>query len=1239
MENPSRKVIKALVAFISCLSMIGSNHAQNLAFKIPPKNSSAEQRETGKLPLIEILDRIEQYYNVSFAYQKKFLSGKKAVYRVLLNEDLETYLKEILSENQLDFKRIEDITEIIYIVSPLEESKKPGSSSIISDSSQVLTADEKPRKYKVYGTVKGTREEIPVPGVNVLLKGTAEGTTTDSNGNFSLDVPHDSDNILIFSYVGCTTLELPLTKTNRVDVVLTEDVRSLSEVIVTALGISRPQKTLGYAVSSIGSDELTSSGSLNVTSALYGKPPGVRIRTAPGGATSAVTVQVRGLNSLNYSTQPLYVIDGVVMRDGNEKGAAGINNEDYFKDTRIRGNGILDINPTDIETLTVLKGASATALYGSDASSGVILLTTKKGAKRDGLGVDINYQITQEEVAFTPRYQNIYGPGFDRKRNVASGASEEGWVSIDADGDGVVEGKRPLFESYAQFGPTMEGQEVIWWDGSVRKFSPQPDNYKNFYRKGYGSVFNVALVNEIDKWSYRFSVTRGDYAGIQVGGKLARNTINLNTSLKLTDQLNMDLMVNYTNSFVHNRPLKINRLMSSWNGFFSRAENMSLFFNKYKTSAGYKWVPYDQSQRDPEEALKFTTPQGYEVMNILWQQLTNSEDESQDRVISSFTVNYEILKNLKLRGRVGNDFTSTSIETLQHNEYPTEFNGTSSTGSYGSANGRYTLLYTDALLTYTQNFPRGIKFAMNGGFQLRDEKYHSESITTSGGLVQENWFSLSNSYNPTLTTVQSNSKILKYAFLGILNLSYKDYLFLEGTGRQEYSSTLPPGDNSYFYPSVNTGFVFSEAFKMPAFLNYGKLRASYGVVGNAPPAYESNILYNLTNLQTTTGSVISAEANGSLFGNNSIRPERKHEMEFGLDARIFHNKIGVDFSYYRSRTFNQILKLDIPSSTGSDRLLANVGTLESHGWELGLNATPFAKGITWNTGVSAAMNTTTLQSLSSGVDRLILRDFEGNSIHVVAERGQPVGNIYVYPRMTDDAGNFIINDAGLYVIDHSKYVKAGNLLPKFTGGFMNSILYKNFNLQINFDYSFGGQIISPALKYGLGAGLYENTLQYRDAAHGGLPYYINAAGNKILLPKENLSSPDNSQVFHDGVLLKGVKEDGIANTTVIDAATYYINTFTWGNNAWNEEGAIYDNSYIKLREVVLGYTIPKTVADKLHFQSIRVSLIGRNLFYVWRTLKNLDPESTIGTNWLNQGIDEGAGAATRSYGFTVNMSF
>lgn len=1239
MTKPVRKAAyQCVFVFMLVLCVIHFATAQEPAYKATVKKIAKGQddKHKGEKELTEILVQLELIYNVTFAYQKKFLSGKFAVYKPLIDTDLESYLREILTPEQLAFKKIKNAGADIYVISPLEEVKQIVPSS---DFGSDNTLTEPYGTKDVYGCVKDGANGVPIAGANVVVKGTTLGTITDSDGKFTLEIPAANRSRLIFSYIGFMKKELEIDNDEPVQVMLDENTLALAEVVVTALGIAREQKALGYSVGAVNADQLVVSGNTNFASALYGKIPGVRIRTAPGGATSAVTVQIRGFNSLNYSTQPLYIVDGVPIRDGNEKGVAGINNAGYYDDQRLRGNGILDISPDDIENLTVLKGASATALYGSDASNGAVVITTKKGVQRSGLGVDVNYDFSVEKVAFAPNYQNVYGPGYDRETNLALGASADGWVPVDTNNDGVADNTRPLFRAYGQFGPKMEGQEVLWWDGSTRTYSAQPDNYKNFYRTGFNSQFNVALHNQVGKVGYRLSYTRNEYEGIQVGGKLNRNFVNLNTTFRFNSRLKADWMVNYTHSHVYNRPYKINRLTDSYNGFFSRAEKMSLFFDKYQTSEGYKWVPYDQSERNPEEALKYTTPRGYEVMNLLWRQLRDQEEETQNRLISSFTLNYDITHNLQIRGRVGNDITRLAIETKQHNEYPTEFNGTSSTGSYGTSSGDYDMLYADAILSYNKTFNPDFTLGLNAGFQVRDEQYHDESLSTSGGLKVANVFSLDNSYNPELTKTNSDISVLKYAYLAIANFGYKNIFFVEATGRQEYSSTLPPSHNGYFYPSVNTGFVFSDAFELPRFINYGKLRASYGVVGNAPPVYEANILYNTSTLPTLNGSVTSGSSNGNLYGNDGIRPERKYEGELGLEVRMANNRLGADFTYYSNRIKDQILKLDLPSSTGASKVLTNVGELQGHGIEIGLNGNVLTGPLKWNASLNAAFADTKVHELMPGVDQLIFREMEGSSIRVVAEKNESIGNIYVHPRKTDAQGNHIISSEGLYVFDKTKYVNVGNLLPKATGGFLNFWNFKSFSLTMMMDYSFGGKVISNSMKYATGSGMYESTLPYRDAEHGGLTYYVAGNGDKILLDNPDASAPDGSTVYHDGVLLEGVTEEGLANTKVIEAAAYYLNTFSWGNDAWNEVGSIYDNSYIKLREAALTYNFPKSIVNRLHFQRMQISIVGRNLFYAWRTLENLDPESTIGTTWLSQGIDEGSNAANRSYGFKLNLSF
>ncbi|QNF34510.1 SusC/RagA family TonB-linked outer membrane protein [Adhaeribacter swui] len=1073
----------------------------------------------------------------------------------------------------------------------------------------------------------------PMPGVTVLLKGTSTGTATNAEGTYSLQVPN-GNGTLVFSFIGYVTKEVAINNQTVINTSLASDAQALNEVVVTALGIKREQKALGYSVSTVSAEQITQAGNTNFASALYGKAAGVKITTAPGGATSAANVQIRGINSLSGNTQPLYVVDGIVIRNTSETGATNFNNGGYYSDTKIRGNGVLDINPADIESLSVLKGASASALYGSEASNGVIVITTKRGAKNKGLGVDLNYVFNTEEIAFGPKYQNVYGPGYDRETNLQNGATEEGWIPVDLDGDGVNESQRPYFRAYGQFGPKMEGQLVPWWDGSMKTYSARRDNYKDFYRRGYNSSINLALSNQTDKSAYRFSFTRLDNEGIQRGGKLERNTFNLNSNLKLNDKINTDIIVNYVNSKVHNRPEQINRVTANYGGFFSRADDMQTYLDKFQTSAGYKYVPYDQPQRNPSEALKYNI-RATDLMDFLWRQIKNNEDEYQNRLISSVTLNYEITKNLRFRGRVGNDFTSINIENEQFNEYPLAFNGTNSTGYYGLNSGRYSILYTDELLTYSNKFSDDFDFSVSGGFQGRQETHRYQSSGTNGGLLVENWFNLNNSQG-FVTTSAWRKELVKYAFLGIANFGFREYLFLEATARKEYSSTLAPKNNSYFYPSVNGSFVFSQAFNMPKFLSFGKLRAGYGVVANAPEIYAANIAYNQNTIQFN-GSGVPVLSSMTSYGNNEIRPEEKRELEFGLETRILNNKLGVDLTYYNSRMIDQILRMQLPTSTGANDVLANLGELRSYGYELALNATPIEKNIKWDTRFNFALNRTKVQKLMPGLDRLTYYDADGGAIKMYAEVGQPLGDIYVHPRETDANGNFIIDGDGYYTLS-TDYVKVGNTLPKIVGGLANTVSFKNLSLNFLVDYRLGGKLVSTPLLYGKGSGLYEETLQHRDAEHGGIPYYINEGGDKVRLPDHNATAPNNAKVYHDGVLLEGVTTDGTPNQTIVDAANYYLNTYGW-STGWYENGAVFKNSYVKMRELTLSYNLPQALASKLRFQNMSVSLIGRNLFYFWKTVPHLDPETGIGTSWNRQGVDEGSMAPTRSYGVSLHVSF
>jgi iron complex outermembrane recepter protein len=1082
------------------------------------------------------------------------------------------------------------------------------------------------KAIKVTGKVLDQTGEALI-GASVKIKGTSDGVATDENGAFTISVPDDA--ILVVSYVGFKTQEIPVSGKTAITITLQQNDRIMNEVIVTALGIKREQKALGYAVSTITSEQINAAGATNFASALYGKAAGVKITTAPGGATSAVNIQIRGVNSLNYNTQPLYVVDGVQIRNNNEKGASGTNNSDYWADNRIRGNGILDINPADIESLTVLKGASATALYGSDAASGVVVITTKKGMKGRGLGVDLNYSHTAERIAFAPEYQNVYGPGYDRT-SAGSNANAAGWVPIGTDGT-----VRPYFRAYGQFGPKMEGQLVPWWDGSMHAYSPQPDNYNQLFQKGYNSNLNVSLSNMTEKANYRFSYTRNDYKGVQIGGDQQRNTFNLNSTIKLHNKVSLDVVGGYVNTKITNRPMQMARIFNNFGGFFSRAEDMAVVFDKYKTSKGYKFVAWDQVQLNPDEALKYNI-RATDLLDFLWQQLRNQETEKQDRLLSSVTLNIDLAKGLRYRTRVGNDFTSVNTENMQYNEKPIAFNNGSSTGGYTVSKGRYSIVYSDQLLTYAKDEEnRTFGYSFSAGLQTRKETYSDQRSSTNGGLVTANWFSINNSYNIQNTSEQ-RSGAFKYAYLGIMNLSYMNYLFLEGTARQEYSSTLPSANNSYFYPSVNSSFVFTEAFHLPKIFNYGKIRGSFGLVGNAPPPFESNVTYTQKPISSPTGSVPLLVAQSD-YGNEGLKSEKKTEIEFGTEVKMLESRFGFDISYYKSKVTDLLMRLNVAVSNGAKTRITNVGELDSRGFEVALTATPIKNKIVWNTRLNFANSVSSVKQLTPGVEQIVMLYAARNGLKVVAEKGQPIGNIYMFPRKTDDKGNFIITQNGLYEVDVTKYEKMGNLLPKIVGGFSNTISYHNLTLDFMIDYRFGGKIVSTPLKYQTSAGMYKNTLQGRDEEHGGIPYYVNAANQMVQLPSHNAISP-NGPAYHDGIILDGVTADGQKNTKMIQAGYYYLNQFGDDVAAWNEP-AIQKNDYAKLREMVLSYSISKTAAAKLRLQTLRLSLIGRNLFYVYRTMKNLDPEAPMGSSWLKQGIDEGSSGATRSYGFSLNASF
>ncbi|QES89566.1 SusC/RagA family TonB-linked outer membrane protein [Rhizosphaericola mali] len=1078
---------------------------------------------------------------------------------------------------------------------------------------------------------KGT----PVEGVSIrVTNGKALGMT-DTKGSFSVKIGTTVSS-LTFSSVGYAEQKVAVSGDFLKVTMLTKSDSAEEVVVTTSFGIKKQARSLGYAVSTVSAKDLTESGATNIGSALYGKAAGVKIVQAPGGASSAVSVQVRGVSSIGLNTQPLYVVDGVPIRLYNDlQGNLGTNanNGGFWSQPRVQSNGVLDINPEDIASLTILKGASASALYGSEAANGVVVITTKKGSSSRGLGVDFNEVLNTEKVAYGPDYQNEYGPGQSAFSMLNNNVTIDGETYDPTTGfftNNTTGAQHPYYNTYSQFGPKFDGRDVTYWDGTTRKYSANKNNYMDFFQSGYNSNANIAVSNASDKGSYRFSYTRMDYKGIMPGSKLNKNNFNFNGTLKLSDRVSLDVVSSFNNNYTHNRPYMLGQIFGSYSGFFSRMDDMNTFKNLYKTSDGYKYVGYTTNpQYDESEVFKYAT-NATNILDYYWNAYSNSYDEHQNRFINSVTLNVAFSDHLRFRGRVGGDFTSFNSEEKDANTIP---NSLGNSGTYAITTNTYNIFYGDGTLTYNNKIGNDLDFTIMGGASGRKQIYKSLYSTTNTGLGTEDWYSLNNSLS-AVTSSTNNGNQLDIASFGTIDLNYKGLIYLEGTGRYEATSTLPSNANNYFYPSVNGSFILSDAVKLPKFFNYAKIRASYGLVGNHPNIYQANVAYTQNTLNYNSSNVLYQYMVGSTFGNNNIKSEKKREAEFGLETRVLNNKLGIDLSFYTNKVSNQILTISVPSSSGALAYLANAGDLANYGYEAALNYSAITtRNFSWTTRFNFAINKNKLTSLPNGQTNLINNSFDGGYAIIRSSVNDALGNIYVHPKATDGNGNAIIDDNGYYTVNTSDYQKVGNIMPKMVGGFSNSFKYKGFGLDFTIDYRLGGNMISIPTYYQMGAGMYKSTLQYRDAAHGGIAYNVESSTTGYT----NVANDNGT--YHDGLILKGVTSSGATNTKVISAEQYYSNTYNW-ETAGLYENAVFKNSYIKFRELTFSYNLPKTFTQKIHFQNLQFALIGRNLFYIWKTLPHgIDPEAGVGSSWMSQGVDIGAAAPTRSYGISLRASF
>jgi TonB-linked SusC/RagA family outer membrane protein len=1074
----------------------------------------------------------------------------------------------------------------------------------------------------VKGTVKDAAGEAII-GAAVQVAGTHNGAVTDIDGSFTLPGVYQGDKLEVscIGYAGQTITW----NGGVVNFVLEEDAELLEGTVVTALGIRKDEKKVGYAVSSVSAESLNATVAPSLGSALYGKASGVRISTAPGGATGAISIQVRGISTITGSNQPLIIVDGVPIRNGDA------NNGDYWAMQRIQSNGLADINVEDIENLTILKGASATSLYGSEGANGVVLITMKQGKRNSGIHVEFGASIQGDFVAYMPKYQTVFGPGGRNDQWASKGYTDEGFfMRTDKNGNQVL----GVDATNMYYGPKYDGRQVYYFDGTMRPYTAITDNpWADLFRTGFTQQYNVAITAGTDKGSTRFSYTFFDNLPNQYNSHIGKHNFALSGSQNITANgaVKIGYSINYMNQNVKNRPYRVSRLTNNFSGMFGAFDDIAYVREHAVTPNGYRNRRYsDSKQSEPAVGWAYDLPFGDISGDYLWRVLAWEQLENNQRLIASVTPSWEIVKGLTLKGNIATDYTAQTIENKEPNDLPLALGNS---GYYGLTNNTFTTIYGDIMATYSTKFAEKFGLDVVAGYSARSEKVLNSSVGTDGGLTVENWFHLNASKNKTNANM-SKSEFLKQAIFGTVSFSYDDWAFLEGTIRNETVSTLAVGNNSYWYPSVNGSIILSELFNMPAAVDFAKFRASYGVVGNAPAMYKAAMVYTQKSINqpsTYTYNMIDASLN-----NNALRPETTYEFEVGLEGKFFKNRLGFDLAYYNKRIKDQILQTTAPMSSGGSSIWMNVGELQNQGIEFNLYGT-VVETRDWRVDLSGnlAWNTNKVIKLADGLDRLQHRSLDGGAVFLYSDVGKKMGDLYSYAPQTDANGNRIVGADGFYKLT-SEPVKVGNALPDLIGGFSFSVSYKRFTLDANFNFQIGGDVVNTPYEYMMGRGTLVESLYGRDAAHGGVTYYFK---DGACVPTTASSGPNGERVWDNGLILPGVNENGQPNTTIINADKYYHWTYNWGvDEPTHYADAIFKNTYLKCREITLTYALPEKLT-KGWCQGLKLSVFARNPFYIYKNLPIWDAEASDSTGWTNQAFLEGSTNASRTFGFSLRANF
>jgi iron complex outermembrane receptor protein len=1099
---------------------------------------------------------------------------------------------------------------------------------------------------------------MSLPGVSVVVKGTTNGTVTDIDGKFNITVA-DANSILVFSFVGMVTQEFKVGTQSVINVVMATDSEQMEEVVVTALGIKREVKKLGFSATEVKGEELASTNTVNPVLALQGKAAGLSITSSDGGLFGNSKIQIRGISVLNSdNNQPIFVIDGVILENSisNESADWADNSNDF-------GNQLKNLNPDDYESVTVLKGAASTALYGSRGMNGAVIIKTKEGKMRKGIGVSFSQSFGIEHVYAQPDIQYEFGEG------AIAGYTDYGEKNADgsykrfstnqfytSDGAPVSEGGIPSMINHPwagiSFGPAFDGRKIIGFDGKETTYSPIKDNMVDAYEDGFSSNTSIALNGGNEKGTFYLSDSYNKRSGIYPSNTFERNSLLFKGSYKLSNWLKAEASVSISNSTSKNpaNNLSQNFVTGEW-------------ANWYDTKK-YKQQQYYQAPHGGVPSNDYGDDYAYVPGRGTWFGYHNNSSESKEQVIRP---------TVKLTATV-TDWLSVNVEANM-NSYTKKYEYKSLGSGYTNEGGEYQLRH-DIDESKTAKFSAIINKKINEDFtsslivggELWEQEKSYTRVRTDGGLIIPGRYYLENSKKTLLGEggISGTKQINSLYFLA--NFGYKDQVFLDITGRNDWSSALVytdgTGNNSFFYPSVSAAWLFKETFELPEWITFGKLRMSWAQVGNDTDPYSINTGYDIGKYEVAGGGFIYNNSVSKTLVDKGINPEMKNSVEIGLDLRMFNNRVGIDVAYYTEKIKNQIGPIKLPIESGYENLLTNIGSLNNKGFELSLHVTPVkTRDFEWEATFNYWKNTTTVEDLHEnfgaykelggainyGNFRVGSVAYDGGEYGVLMSDSKPKewkSADSKDPRNGKKMLNWSDGNRGAYYVRSGEIEKVGKIQPDFEGSLNNSFTYKGVSVSVLLDARFGGHMASYSNRYGTAYGRLETSLKGRDVAHGGIEWTSGFDGQTyedgiipdgIFAEGQMVTSPDGASVNVGGLSYREAYDKGYVEPTHATFNTYFNNSWSRGviNDDWFSEV-----NYIALRNISIAYQLPKSIAQKIGAQSCNVSLNARNLGYLYNSLPNhINPESFRGTGSSDSFRERSFSPYTASYTMSISLDF